>query len=572
MLNLSISHTPGTVDACPLDGLMHLRFRVQRGLLRGARLIYNCDKNRWNEFRDEADMTVSYTDSEAEYYSAAVPLTDRRFSYIFMLECEDGKTRYLSEEGLTGDYDHTLAYFNFFQYTSQFPCDAMTVPDWVRSAACYQIFPERFAVGSSLKDMGYVNTAWGAKPAPDSFYGGDLVGIRERLGYLSDLGVNVLYLTPVFCSPSNHKYDTTDYENVDPAFGGNTALRELIRDAHSRGIRVILDGVFNHCSRRHPFFLDAQKNGKDSPYYDWFLWREDGTYLTFGSVKAMPKLNTGNPEVIHYFCDVAVRWMRDYGADGWRLDVADEISHRFLRTFREAVRAQNGDAVIIGEDWHRAMRYLNGDEYDGTMNYGLTKACLDLLAFETIDSSTFRDRLVRLYHTYSVAASLKMLNLLDSHDTERFLTRVKGDSRRFHAAAAILFFYPGIPCVYYGDEIGMEGGDDPDCRRCFDWERENWDMQTRCFIRQLVELKKGPALSHGDFGMDEENGIITLTRSSPMQRVRLRVNGTGAATAGLPAYGIEISVSDGRVQNEKDDLCFVNAECGVDVALRLWRQ
>ena len=184
----------------------------------------------------------------------------------------------------------------------------------------------------------------------------------------------------------------------------------------------MLDGVFNHCSCRHPFFLDAQKKGKKSPYYDWFFWKEDGSYLTFGGVKAMPKLNTGNPEVIRYFSDVAVMWMHDYGADSWRLDVSDEISHKFLRAFRDAVMAQNPEAIIIGEDWHRAVRYLNGDEYDGIMNYGVTKACLDLLAFHTIDSRLFRDRIVRLYHTYSIAANQKMLNLLDSHDTDRFLT------------------------------------------------------------------------------------------------------------------------------------------------------
>lgn len=493
MLNLSVSHIPGTIDACPLDGQMHLRFRVQKGMIQSAKLIYNCDKNKWHEFRDEADMIITHTDSELEYYSVAVPLKDTRFSYIFELNCSDGKIRYLSEEGLTDSYDHTLGYFSFFQYTSQFACDTMAVPEWVKTATCYQIFPERFAVGNSDKDLSYVNTKWGVKPTPKSYYGGDLIGIREHLDYLVDLGVNVLYMTPVFCSPTNHKYEITDYETVDPAFGGNEALKDLIEDAHKLGIKVMLDGVFNHCSCRHPFFLDAQKNGKKSPYYDWFFWKEDGSYLTFGSVKTMPKLNTGKSEVIRYFSDVAVMWMRDYGADGWRLDVSDEISHKFLRAFRDAVIQQNPEAIIIGEDWHRAVRYLNGDEYDGIMNYGVTKACLDLLAFHTIDSKAFRDRIVRLYHTYSIAANQKMLNLLGSHDTDRFLTRVKGDASRFRTAAAIMFFYPGIPCVYYGDEIGMEGGYDPDCRRTFRWNEDSWDKETRNLIKKLMMLKKEPA-------------------------------------------------------------------------------
>ena len=540
MLNLSVSHIPGTVDACPMDGWMHLRFRVQKGLIESAKLVYNCDKNMWHLFREEAEMTLSFSDSELEYYSVAVALTDTRFSYIFELQCTDGKTRYLSEEGLTENYDHSLGYFSFFQYTSQFPCDTMTVPDWVKTAACYQIFPERFAIGKSNKDLSYVNTKWGQLPTPKSHCGGDLIGIREHLDYLVDLGVNVLYMTPVFCSPTNHKYEITDYETVDPAFGGNEALKALIADAHKLGIRVILDGVFNHCSCHHPFFMDAQVRGKDSPYYDWFFWKEDGSYLTFGSVKTMPKLNTGNPAVIRYFSNVAVMWMRDYGADGWRLDVSDEISHKFLRAFREAVISENPEAIIIGEDWHRAVRYLNGDEYDGIMNYGVTKACLDLFGFHTIDSKAFCDRIVGLYHTYSIAANMKMLNLLGSHDTHRFLTRVGGDKQRLRTAAAIIFFYPGIPCVYYGDEIGIEGGYDPDCRRTFDWDKNHWDTETRDLVKRLMKLKKEPALSVGTFAVCEADGIITLTRKAEGQTLHLRVNGTAHENDGICPYGFEI--------------------------------
>lgn len=540
MRNSSFFHCPGTVDASPINGQMHLRFRAEKGTLLSAKLLYNCNKNLWHEFRNEAEMHITHTDSELEYYSVSVPLTDTRFAYIFELSCTDGKTRYFSEEGLSHTYDHSLGYFSFFQYTSQFACDTMAVPEWVRTATCYQIFPERFAVGHSQKDLRYVNTKWGDKPTPKSYYGGDLMGIREHLDYLVELGVNVLYMTPVFCSPTNHKYEIQDYENVDPAFGGNQALKALIQDAHKLGIKVMLDGVFNHCSCRHPFFLDAQKRGKQSPYYDWFFWNEDGSYLTFGSVKTMPKLNTGNPHVIRYFCDVATMWMRDYGADGWRLDVSDEISHKFLRAFRDAVIAENPEAIIIGEDWHRAVRYLNGDEYDGIMNYGVTKACLDLLAFQSIDSKGFRDRIVRLYHTYSIPANEKMLNLLGSHDTDRFLTRVKGDAAKFRTAAAILFFYPGIPCVYYGDEIGMEGGYDPDCRRTFRWNEDSWDKETRNLIRQLMKLKKEPALSCGSFGVAEKDGIITFTRAAQEQTLQLRVNGTDRAAEGIPAYGFEI--------------------------------
>ncbi len=524
MHHFAVQHIPGTVDICPLNGRMHIRLRAMRGQIRAATLIWNCDKNQWHISRREAAMTLTFIDSQLDYYSLSVPLTDTRFAYIFRLDCWDGQTRYLSEEGLTDTYDHSLGYFSFFQYTSQFPCDMMTVPEWVPSAVCYQIFPERFAMGDTGKDASYVNTPWGQIPTPKSYCGGDLAGICGKLPYLEDLGVSVLYLTPVFVSPTNHKYEITDYEQVDPAFGGNEALRELIAAAHARGMRVILDGVFNHCSHQHPFFIDAREKGAASPYYDWFFFGEDGSYLTFGSVQAMPKLNTGNPAVIRYFTDAALRWMRDYGVDGWRLDVSDEISHRFLRRFREAVMAERPDAVIIGEDWHRATRYLMGDEYDGVMNYSLTKALLDLLAFRTIDAPAFRDRLVRLYHTYSLPAAWKMLNLLGSHDTHRFLTRVEGDARKLRMALAVMFFYPGIPCVYYGDEIGMVGGYDPDCRRCFPWDEAAWDHDTRALVRRLARMKKQPALSVGAFRIGEADGTVTLTRQSAEQTLTLRLH------------------------------------------------
>ncbi len=520
----SVQHIPGTVDACPLQERMHIRLRVMKGLVKGVTLIWQCDKNQWHLSRQETPMTRSFSDSETDYYSVSVPLSDTRFAYMFCLDCTDHQTRYYSEEGLTENYDHSLGYFSFFQYTSQFPCDEMTVPGWVPSAVCYQIFPERFSMGTRPKDTGYINTPWGQCPTPKSYCGGDLNGIREKLPYLEELGVNVLYLTPVFASPTNHKYEITDYEKVDTAFGGNEALQDLIEAAHAKNIRVMLDGVFNHCSWQHPFFLDARKNGKASPYYDWFFFDEKGGYRTFGSVKAMPKLNTGNPAVIRYFTDIALRWMRDYHVDGWRLDVSDEIAHRFLHHFREGVLSQNPDAIIIGEDWHRATRYLMGDEYDSVMNYGLTKALLDLLAFETIDASAFRDRLIRLYHTYSLPATWKMLNLLGSHDTHRFLTRVEGSREKLRMAFAILFFYPGIPCVYYGDEIGLEGGYDPDCRRCFDWEKGHWDRETRNLVKQLSHLKQGPALSRGSFHISEENGIVIITRKTEEQTLTLQVN------------------------------------------------
>lgn len=541
MNTYSILHTPGTLDICPLNGKMHVRFRAVKGTVLKAKLLYLCSKDEWYIRRDEAEMSVMYSDSEFEYFYVSVPLTDIRFAYIFELICSDGHVRFYSEDGLTDTFDHSLAFFNYFEFCSQFPDELMSIPCWVRAASAYQIFPERFSIGSSAKDMSYVNASWGELPTPKSYYGGDLVGIREKLPYLVNLGINLIYLNPVFCSPTNHKYETVDYENVDPQFGGNEALKQLIDEAHKNGIKVMLDGVFNHLSWKHPFFLDAQKLGKDSKYYDWFVWKPDGSYRTFSCVKEMPKLNTSNPQVIRYFCDVCAKWTRDYDVDAWRLDVSDEMAHRFLRAFRDAILAVKPDAIIIGEDWHRQNRYLYGDEYDGVMNYGFTKACLDLFAFKTIDASAFRDRLVRLYHTFSIAACEKMLNLLDSHDTDRFLSRVDGDERRLRAAFAIMFFYPGIPSVYYGDEIGLQGGYDPDCRRCFDWERDYSETETWQLIHKLTVLKTQPALSIGVFDINESDGVLTITRKAPEQSLQLMVNTTDKVAAGLLPYEYQIT-------------------------------
>ena len=549
MTNIAVLHSPGTVDACPWGkDAIRLRLRAARGDVTRARVIYACPKHTWWQERRTAELARTFTDSEFDYFGGSVSLGgDTRFAYIFELTDRDGKLWYLSEEGLSPEYDHRFSYFNNFEYGCMFPEDRNPVPEWVLSAAAYQIFPERFRDGGAAKDRSYLTDAWGVKPTPKSFYGGDLVGIRQKLPYLRELGVSLLYMTPVFCAPSNHKYDTVDYENVDPMFGGNAALKALVDDAHAMGMRVMLDGVFNHCSSQHPFFQDVVKNGRKSRYYSWFFIDGEypdeakGNYQMFSSVSYMPKLNTANPEVIDYFTGVAVDWMKRCGVDAWRLDVADEISHRFLKAFRQRVTAYNPEAIVIGEDWHFCPRTLCGDEFDGVMNYGLTKACMDLLAFRTITPGQFRDRLVRLYHQQGEDVAAKMLNLLGSHDTDRFLTWCGGDKGLLRTAEAILFFYPGIPCVYYGDEVGMEGGYDPDCRRCFPWDESAWDRETRELVKKLMHMKKTTALAGGDFRLEEGAGILTFTRSKGNSTVVLTVNGTPEERGGLAPFGFAIT-------------------------------
>ncbi len=507
-----------------------LRLRARRGTCLRVFLVYHLNKYEWLSGRSRREMAPVLRDSEFDYYECEIRGRDNRLAYIFEIGAEDGLW-YYSEEGISREFCHEQAYFCFFQYCFVHACDIFSPPAWTETACVYQIFPERFRNGTGKK--AYVDTPWDAPPAPKSFYGGDLAGIKEKLDYLSDLGVSCLYLTPVCSSPSNHKYDIVDYWDVDSAFGGREALRSLVAAAHARGIRVLLDGVFNHCSSQNALFLDVKRNGRNSRYHDWFFIdgdfpdEEKGNYSMFASVKYMPRLNTGNQEVIDYFCRNGAWWIREFDTDGWRLDVCDEISDRFLRAFRDSVKREKPDAVILGEIWHDPSHWLAGDMLDGVMDYTLTKACLDYLAFGTLDAEGFCDRLVRCLWRVPPPAAAMFLNLVGSHDTDRFLTRVGEDRELLKMGYAAAFFFPGMPCVYYGDEVGLTGGYDPGCRRGFPWEADRQDGDIRSFIRRLYALKKQPALSRGRFKCRAENGMAVLERTDPEQTALLYMNPTG---------------------------------------------
>lgn len=526
----AILHRSRSVDCFPVDGhTLGLRLRTGRGDFDRVEVIYTDNKFTWTQKRRRLRMERALSDSRFDYYTARLHGEDSRFAYIFRLYAGD-ESWYLCEEGLSRTFRYPLGYFNYFQYPYIHGSEVLRVPEWVRGAVCYQVFPDRFRIGSGKADRSYINLPWGEKPTSGSFAGGDLDGVREGLPYLKELGVSLLYLTPVFRSRSNHKYDVEDYYEVDARFGGNEALRALVKAAHAAGIRVMLDGVFNHCSNENAIFQDVIRRGRRSPYYGWFYVDGDAAcverrnYLTFADVPYMPKLNTENDAVIDYFCQVGTHWVTEYGIDGWRLDVADEIAPRFLRRFREAVKAANPEALIVGEVWHEAHDWLAGDRFDGVMNYGLTKACLDLLAFGTIDARGFADRLVLLLMRCTDPANEMMFNLLDSHDTERFLTRVKGDVRRLRLAMAVAFFLPGIPFLFAGDEIGVMGGYDPDCRRTFEWDRSRWDGELFRLAQRLAALRRTAPLARGTAAVEEENGVVRILRRHGGRRAELLIN------------------------------------------------
>lgn len=391
-------------------------------------------------------------------------------------------------------------------------------PDWVKHAVFYQIFPDRFARSPRTEHPpGIQFKPWGTPPREQGFQGGDLRGVTDKLDYLQDLGVDALYLNPIFASASNHRYHTYDYMQVDPLLGGDAAFRELLDAAHQRDMRVIIDGVFNHASRGFWPFHHILETGSDSPYLDWFHvkgwplrpYNHDAehphNYAAWWDLPALPKFNTANPGVRAYLMQVARHWI-EFGADGWRLDVPEEIDDPdFWRTFRRVVKSVNPDAYLTGEIWGDARAWLAGDRFDGVMNYIFSRAAFGFFGRDTLPEDyrpggfvlrplsgpAFAATIEEMLGSYPWAANLTQLNLLDSHDTARALWIVNGDESAVRLCVLFQMTMPGAPCIYYGDEIGMTGGDDPDCRGAFPWQEEgSWNQALRAFYQQAIRLRR----------------------------------------------------------------------------------
>jgi cyclomaltodextrinase len=396
-------------------------------------------------------------------------------------------------------------------------------PDWVKDAVFYQIFPDRFARSDRVPKPNNLEL-WDSPPTRYGFKGGNLRGVLERLDYLQDLGVTAIYFNPIFQSTANHRYHTHDYYRVDPILGGNEAFRDLLDEAHRRDIRIVLDGVFNHASRGFFPFNHILENGPASPYLDWFIVRgfplhayssrRKPNYEAWWGLRALPKLNTDNPQVREFIMGVAEHWLRE-GIDGWRLDVPLEIrTPGFWEEFRRRVKAVNPEAYIVAEIWDDATEWLRGDHFDAVMNYVFTRAVWGFCGGPMLDTSfwpggfrlrplsgtEFAAEIDRLLNLYPWEVTLVQLNLLGSHDTPRLRTLFRGDTRRVRLAVLLQMTFPGAPCIYYGDEIGMEGGDDPDCRRAFPWDESRWDTDLRDWVRRCTALRHAhPALRRGDF-------------------------------------------------------------------------
>lgn len=465
---------------------------------------------------------------------------------------------------------------------------SIQTPDWVKHAVFYQIFPDRFAQTtqhSKTLAMRVPLEDWDAPPTLQGYKGGDLWGIVEQLDYLQDLGITALYLTPIFQSPSNHRYHTHDYYQIDPLLGGMPAFMDLLNAAHQRDMKVVLDGVFNHASRGFFFFNDILENGPYSPWLDWFLiqgWplsAYDGTltanYESWVGNRALPKFNHANPEVREYIMQVGEYWVRK-GIDGWRLDVPSEIDEPgFWQEFRDRIKAINPAAYIVGEIWDDARQWLDGSQFDGVMNYLFTGPTIAFAAgdrvvmrhveippydpYPSLDAPSYATAIKELLELYPWDIQLTQLNFLSSHDVARVLTVVGGDEDHKQAAhdaetsvrlcLLLLLTFPGAPCIYYGDEVGLSGGLDPDNRRVFPHQAQ-WNLALLDCYQQLIAIRqRHSALRTGTYHVLYAEGMAyVFARCSDHTTLLVAVNaGETSQTVGLDSRILPYSDRPDRV-------------------------
>ena len=502
------------------EGQVHIRIRTKKEDIKKIVLHYG-DPFIFIEdsYEDVKEMVKVTSDALFDYWQVAVSVRFARIQYLFELEDKEGQSILYGDKGFTDNSPENLALEgNGFKLPYIHEIDGCQVPDWVSKTVWYQIFPERFANGNAeLSPEGALDWDSSITPKTTDFFGGDLQGIIDHLDYLQDLGITGLYLCPIFESPSNHKYNTTDYFEIDQHFGDKETFRQLVEQAHLRGMKVMLDAVFNHMGDQSAQWQDVLKHGKNSAYKDWFHIQEfpvtndklvnpkELPYHTFAFASYMPKLNTANPEVKDYLLSVATYWIEHFDIDAWRLDVANEVDHQFWRDFRKAVLAKRPDLYILGEVWHTSQPWLNGDEFHAVMNYPLSDSIKNYFLSRRKKTSQFIAEINCQSMYYKQQISEVMFNLLDSHDTERILTTAQGDIQLVKSALAFLFLQRGTPCIYYGTELELGGGMDPDCRRVMPWDRVSSSNNMLNFMKNLIQLRKDVAdiIQHGKFTLEE---------------------------------------------------------------------
>lgn len=495
-----IYHKAKTNYSFALDqDTIRLTLRTKRDDLKNVWVVYDHEdgwpqdehgKHYWKKTKDS--LAVAQQTEDYDYWQVDVVPFNRKMRYGFLLEDFDGKIHLYIETGFYHPEENDIMneINSFFAFPYIHKTDVFEAPEWVKDTVWYQIFPDRFITDQTAE---MADRALGQ----EEIFGGTLKDIIENLDYIKGLGANGIYLTPIFDAGTSHRYDTNDYYTIDPTLGTKDEFKELVDLCHEKDMRIMLDGVFNHIGSQAYQFQDVIENGAASKFAEWFHIKQFPVATAEGEllgenyhnfVPTMPKLNTEHPEVQRFILDIATYWIEQFDIDGWRLDVANEVDHHFWRLFRNEVKAVKPELYILGEIWHDSTAWLQGDQFDGVMNYLQTKPILELLIEQTITAEEFREKMVQGFIRYGINVDKGMFNLLDSHDTARVSNNIEEDSR-IDLAISMMALLPGSISIYYGTEKYLEGGEDPDNRRLMDWETE-----TSQEITEIMKLKRAGRL------------------------------------------------------------------------------
>lgn len=510
------------------DGRVCLRLQTGKGEFTrvAARVTSNYALPDFFKTADEYEMHVAYRDEWHDFYEAVFMPRDPRMKYLFVLQSDELVFK-LDASGLHAGKDAREDVSQAFAFAYAYPADPM--PEWARGCVGYQIFPDRFRREPKEDDTETVEPWTSDRVQNEYRFGGNLRGILKAVPYLKELGVKLIYTTPLFLSDSSHRYNTFDYFRIDPLLGTEDDLRELCDELHKNGMRIVLDGVFNHCGLEFAPFKDAVEKGEASVYRDWFFFDEKMPhgYHTFGDWRYMPKLNLRNPDCAEYFLGVGRYWLEKCHVDGWRLDVSPEVWPDFWRQYKKMMRSVNPESLMIAECWDDSREWLTqGDMFDSTMHYVLSRNIWSRLCLHEITTRQFDWALNRAAMLYPQRIQEVLWTFLGSHDTQRVRTRAGGDIRMLYAASFFQFTYLGIPIIYYGDELGMEGGDDPFCRYPMRWnDVENNPVHAH--YQKLAHIReKTPALRVGSFRTHTvmDNGLYAYLRETDAQQVLCVLN------------------------------------------------
>ena len=456
-------------------------------------------------------MAVRHELKHCNIWSVTIRPRYKRVQYYFEVFCGKEKMLVLEDDF----YDEKTLHkpgrlIQYFKFPWLNPSDVIMPPAWVADTIWYQIFPDRFCRGDQSPKRNKLK-AWNDREHIKGwdFFGGDLRGIIEKLPYIRALGITGIYMNPIFFAGTNHKYDTIDYTRIDPDFGTEEDVVELVEKAHALGIRVMLDAVFNHSGTEFFAWKDVWEKGEQSRYFDWFCIEyrpfrrkrgslKDGRFHGFAFLDTMPKLNTNNPEVTDYFSDICRHWVENWHIDGIRFDVGNEVSHTFLKTMNRRLKALNPELFLLGEIWTDAMEWMRGDEYDSVMNYPLYESFHNFWVDADATSRDLMYAVERSYSLYPEQLNRTIFNFLDTHDTPRAINRC-GSEDVFFQQLALLMTLPGSACLYYGTEIALPGSHDPDCRRTMPWDEieAGHHDQTMAQVKQLIALRADNPQSRG---------------------------------------------------------------------------